>query len=242
MARQKSNNYGKKWVAIMVDILLVEDYAELNGLMETFLKREGYSVKGASSGEEALAFLKENKAKLVVLDVMLPVMDGFAVCSLIRKNSNTPIIFLSAKVDKEDKMNGFRLGADDYVEKPVDMDILCAKVKALMHRNYNLKKENTIIHSGALSIDKEAKQVFLRDKQVALTVKEYELLVLLAENPQKTLNKEYLFHQVWGMNSFSENQTLTVHIKTLRDKIEDNPKKPLRIKTIWGVGYQYEEI
>lgn len=98
------------------------------------------------------------------------------------------------------------------------------------------------LFSGALSIDKEAKQVFLRDKQVALTVKEYELLVLLAENPQKTLNKEYLFHQVWGMDSFSENQTLTVHIKTLRDKIEDNPKKPLRIKTIWGVGYQYEEI
>lgn len=226
----------------MVDILLVEDYVELNELMATFLTREGFVVKSTFSGEEALEFLATDKAKLVILDVMLPGMDGFAVCSSIRESSNTPIVFLSARVDKEDKMNGFLTGADDYVEKPVDMDILNARVKALMRRNYSLKQENVVIHSGALSIDKESKQVFLDNKEIAVTVKEYELLVLLVENPGKTLKKEYLFNQIWGMDSFSENQTLTVHIKMLRDKIEDDPKKPKRIQTVWGVGYKYEEV
>lgn len=169
-------------------------------------------------------------------------MDGFAVCASVRKNSNIPILFLSARVDKEDKMNGFLQGADDYLEKPIDMDLLCAKVKALMRRNYSLKQENTIIYSGALSIDKEAKQVFLNKRALSLTVKEYELLVLFAENPGKTLNKQYLFNQIWGMDSFSENQTLTVHIKMLRDKIEADPRKPQRIQTVWGIGYKYEEI
>lgn len=226
----------------MVDILLIEDYAELNELMTAFLTREGFVVKSTYSGEEALEFLESEKVKLIILDVMLPGMDGFAVCSAIRKNSNTPIIFLSARVDKEDKINGFIAGADDYMEKPVDMDILNVKVKALMRRNYNLKQENVVIHSGALSIDKESKQVFLDNKEIAVTVKEYELLVLLVENPGKVLNKEYLFNQIWGMDSFSENQTLTVHIKMLRDKIEDDPKKPKRIQTVWGVGYKYEEV
>lgn len=226
----------------LVDILLVEDHKELNELVRTFLERDGYVVKSVFSGEEATLFMSENKAKLVLLDVMLPGCDGFAICSAIRKESNIPIIFLSAKVDKEDKMNGFLLGADDYVEKPVDIDILSAKVKALMRRNYDLKKKNTVIHSGAISIDKEAKQVFFHNQEIMLTVKEYELLLLLAENPGKTLNKEYLFNEIWGVDSFSENQTLTVHIKMLRDKIEEDPKKPQRIQTVWGVGYKYEEI
>lgn len=226
----------------MVDILLVEDYAELNELVCTFLTRDGYQVKSVFSGEEALEFLKTDKAKIIILDVMLPGMDGFAVCSSIRERSNIPILFLSARVNKEDKMNGFLQGADDYVEKPVDMEILGAKIKALMRRNYDLRQENTVIHSGAISIDKESKQVFLDNKEIAVTVKEYELLIKLVENPGKTLNKEYLFNEIWGMDSFSENQTLTVHIKMLRDKIEEDPKKPVRIQTIWGVGYRYEEV
>lgn len=226
----------------MTDILLVEDHTELNELMRIFLEKEGYSVKGVCSGEEALEFLKTEKVKLIVLDVLLPKADGFAVCASVREISNVPVLFLSARVDKEDKINGFLQGADDYMEKPVDMDILSAKIKALMRRNYSLKRENTVIHSGAVSIDKEAKQVFLNNKEIPLTVKEYELLLLLAENPGKTLNKEYLFNRIWGKDSFSENQTLTVHIKTLRDKIEEEPKKPKRIQTIWGIGYRYEEI
>lgn len=226
----------------MKDILLVEDHEELNQLMRIFLEKEGYLVEGVLSGEEALEVLKTEKVKLIVLDVSLPKTDGFAVCASVRETSNVPVLFLSARVDKENKMNGFMQGADDYVEKPVDMDILSAKIKALMRRNYSLKQENTLIHSGAVSIDKEAKQAFLNNKEIPLTVKEYELLLLLAENPGKTLSKEYLFNRIWGIDSFSENQTLTVHIKILRDKIEEEPKKPKRIQTIWGIGYRYEEI
>ncbi len=226
----------------MIDILLVEDQQELNTLMCTFLEKAGYQGKGEFTGEEALQFFTEEKAKLVILDVMLPGMDGFAVCSAIREQSSVPILFLSARVEKEAQMNGFLLGADDYVEKPVDMDILLAKVGAFMKRNYDLKQKNTILGSGELSIDKDKRQVFLRHKELALTGKEYELLLLFVENPGKTLHKDFLFEKIWGMDSFSENQTLTVHIKTLRDKIEEDSKHPKRIQTVWGVGYKYEEI
>lgn len=226
----------------MTDILLVEDHEELNQLIRMFLAREGYLVQSVSSGEEALAYLAQEKAKLILLDVALPGIDGFAMCARVREKSDTPILFLSARVDKEDKMNGFLQGADDYVEKPVDMDILCAKIRALMHRNYDLRQEHALIHSGGLTIDREAKRVFLNGREIALTQKEYELLTLLAQNPGKTLSKEYLFGRIWGMDSFSEEQTLTVHIKMLRDKIEEEPKKPKRIQTVWGIGYRYEEI
>ena len=226
----------------MTDILIVEDHVELAKLIATFLERDGYQVSHVTSGEEALSFLAEEKAKLMLLDIMLPGLDGFAICDKVRRENNIPIIILSARADKEDKMNGFALGADDYMEKPVDVDLLSAKVGALMKRNYDLKQNNVIIKSGAISIDKEAKKVYLVDKELALTWKEYELLLLFVENPGKTLSKNYLFGNIWGADSFSENQTLTVHIKMLRDKIEENPKQPKRILTIWGVGYKYEEI
>lgn len=226
----------------MTDILIVEDHVELAKLIATFLERDGYQVSHVTSGEEALSFLAEEKAKLLLLDIMLPGLDGFAICDKVRRENNIPIIILSARADKEDKMNGFALGADDYMEKPVDVDLLSAKVGALMKRNYDLKQNNVIIKSGAISIDKEAKKVYLVDKELALTWKEYELLLLFVENPGKTLSKNYLFGNIWGADSFSENQTLTVHIKMLRDKIEENPKQPKRILTIWGVGYKYEEI
>jgi DNA-binding response OmpR family regulator len=226
----------------VVDLLLVEDNLELADLICTFLKKDGFSIINAPSGENALEFLEKDVAKIVLLDIMLPGIDGFTVCSSIRKNHNTPIIIMSAKVDKEDKINGFTLGADDYIEKPVDVDILSAKVSALMKRNYELKEKRTIINSGAISINKEANEVYFNGKLLNMTSKEFELLLLLVENPGKTLNKNYLFNKIWGEESFSENQTLTVHIKMLRDKIEENPKKPKRIVTLWGVGYKYEEI
>ena len=226
----------------MVDLLLVEDNLELADLICTFLKKDGFSIINVESGESALEFLEKDVAKIVLLDIMLPGIDGFTVCSSIRKNHNIPIIIMSAKVDKEDKINGFTLGADDYIEKPIDIDILGAKVSALMKRNYELKAKRTIINSGAISINKEANEVYLDGKLLSMTSKEFELLLLFVENPSKTLSKEYLFNKIWGLESFSENQTLTVHIKMLRDKIEENPKKPKRIVTIWGVGYKYEEI
>ncbi len=226
----------------MVDLLLVEDNLELAGLICTFLKKDGFSIINVESGEKALEFFENDVAKIMLLDIMLPGIDGFTVCSSIRKNHNIPIIIMSAKVDKEDKINGFTLGADDYIEKPVDIDILSAKVSALMKRNYELKAKRTIINSGAISINKEANEVYLDGKLLSMTSKEFELLLLLVENPSKTLRKDYIFNKIWGAESFSEDQTLTVHIKMLRDKIEENPKKPKRIVTLWGVGYKYEEI
>jgi DNA-binding response OmpR family regulator len=226
----------------MVDLLLVEDNLELAELICTFLKKDGFSIINVESGEKALELLEKDAFKIVLLDIMLPGIDGFTVCSTIRKNHNTPIIIMSAKVDKEDKMNGFTLGADDYIEKPVDVDILSAKISALMKRNYELKAKRTIINSGAISINKEANEVYLNGKLINITSKEFELLLLLVENPGKTLRKDYIFNKIWGVDSFSEDQTLTVHIKMLRDKIEDNPKKPKRIVTLWGGGYKYEEV
>lgn len=226
----------------MTDILLIEDNIQLAELIITFLEKDGFQVTAVANGEDALKYLQRNKAKLVLLDIMLPGMDGFAVCASIREASNIPIIIISARVEKEDKMNGFLLGADDYVEKPVDIDILSAKAGALMRRNYSLKSFNQVLCSGSISIDKETRQVFLKEKEITVTSKEYELLMLFVENPGKTLHKEFLFDRVWGMDSFSENQTLTVHVKMLRDKIEEDPKRPMRIITVWGVGYRYEEI
>lgn len=226
----------------MVDILLVEDNLELAGLIKTFLSQDGYLVTIVTSGEEAISFLETQSARLVLLDIMLPGMDGFYVCSKIRETSLIPIVIMSACVSKEDQINGFIQGADDYLEKPVDMDILKAKINALMKRNYELKTKNKILSSGSIHIDLDASCVFLDHTPIPMTGKEYELLTIFAKNPGKTLNKDYLFHQIWGADSFSENQTLTVHIKMLRDKIETDPKNPKRITTVWGVGYKYEEI
>ena len=209
----------------MADILLIEDNEELRNLIKAFLERGGYAVAAVSSGEEALGWLGRERAKLMLLDIMLPGMDGFALCDKVRKENNIPIIILSACTEKEDQMNGFSLGADDYVEKPVDMDILLARIGALIRRNYELKRQNTVIHSGGLIIDKDAKQVTLDGKTLSMTVKEYELLLLFVENPGKVLRKEYLFNRIWGADSFSENQTLTVHIKMLRDKIEKDSRQ-----------------
>lgn len=225
----------------MVDILVVEDNKELGELIVAFLKRDHYSIILAETGEAAMEYLKNDLFKLVLLDIMLPGIDGFSVCAALRETQDIPIIIMSAKIDKEDKIKGFMLGADDYITKPVDIDILSAKIGALMRRNYELKYKNTIISSGAISIDKIATKVYFNEKPLNLTVKEYELLLLFVTNPGKTLHKDYLFNQIWGADSFSENQTLTVHIKMLRDKIEELPKNPKRIMTVWGVGYKYEE-
>lgn len=214
----------------------------MSGLMGKFLTKDGYSVQCAYDGETALAVLADTKVRLVLLDIGLPGMDGFAVCADIRRRQDIPILILSALTDKENKINGFSLGADDYIEKPVDMDILRAKIAALFKRFYAVSDHPAVLHSGAVVINQDTMQVTFHGKPLSLTIKEYDLLLLLVENAGKTLSKEYLFSQVWGADSFSESQTLTVHIKMLRDKIEEDSKAPRRIRTVWGVGYRYEEI
>ena len=220
----------------MTDILVVEDNLEMAALLCDFLEAEGYSVKHCADGESALTAFQSEGARLVILDIMLPGLDGFAVCRKIRKNANTPIIIVSAKDEKDDKLNGLILGADDYIEKPYDIDILLAKIKGIFTWRY----QTNVLSDGFLKIDKTKRIAYKENTPLDLRQKEFDLLLLLAENSGKTLNKDYLFNQIWGFDSFSEPQTLTVHIKWLRQKIERNPKKPEHIVTVWGVGYRYE--
>lgn len=222
----------------MTDILIVEDNKELADLLCDFLRAENYTVSVAETGEKALSLYERYGARLVVLDIMLPGIDGFAVCKKIREDSNTPILIVSAKTDKEDKLNGLIAGADDYIEKPYDIDIMLAKIGGIFKRRYALDE----IIDGEIRINKVSNSVYKNNVKIEMTSKEFDLLSLLIENKGKTLTKEYLFNQIWGSDSFSEQQTLTVHIKWLRQKIEDDPKNPKHIQTVWGVGYKYESV
>ena len=223
----------------MADILIIEDQLEISRVLSDFLEREGYSCFSVRTGEDGLQYLDKNSVKLVVLDITLPQMDGFLVCNEIHQHRNIPTIILSAKTEKEDKLLGLELGADDYIEKPYDIELLIAKVNALYRRHY--RKDSTgLVVGGEIRIDTKARNVYVREQGVNLTVKEYELLLLLMENNGKTMNKNFLFDKIWGAESFSEPSTLTVHIKWLRDKIERNPKKPQYIQTVWGVGYRFD--
>ena len=221
-----------------MDILIVEDNRELAGLLCDFLRRENYTVSVAETGEKALSLYERYGARLLVLDIMLPGIDGFAVCKKIREESNTPILIVSAKTEKEDKLNGLHLGADDYIEKPYDIDIMLAKISGIFKRRYAVFE----IVDGDIRINKVSRVVYKNEVPLEMTAKEFDLFVLLIENRGRTLSKEYIFRQIWGSDSFSEQQTLTVHIKWLRQKIEDNPKNPKRIITVWGVGYRYESV
>lgn len=220
----------------MADIIVVEDDKEIGELLMDFLVAEGYDTYLAPTGEEALEVYEDEGAKLIILDIMLPGMDGLAVLSSIREMGNAPVIIVSAKNAKEDKLDGLNLGADDYVEKPYDIDILLAKIKGIFKRRYS--SEN--MTDGNITVDKTAHKIYLDGNEVAVTVKEYELLVYLMENKDKVIKKEELFNTIWGFDSESEPQTLTVHIKFLREKFEEDPKNPKRILTVWGVGYRFE--
>ena len=220
----------------MLDILIVEDNKEIGTLLCDFLKKENYIVSVADTGEKALELYEKYGAKLIILDIMLPGMDGFAVCSKVRENANTHILIASAKTEKEDKLKGLNLGADDYIEKPYDIDILLAKIRGIFKRRY---AQEEIIEDN-LKLNTVNRTLFVDDKEVNVTEKEFELLKLLMENKKVTLKKEYIFNTIWGSDSDSELQTLTVHIKWLRQKIEKDPKKPTHIITEWGVGYRFE--
>ena len=220
----------------MLDILIVEDNKEIGTLLCDFLRRENYTVSVVDNGEKALELYEKYGAKVIVLDIMLPGMDGFAVCSEIRETSNTHIIIASAKVEKNDKLKGLNLGADDYIEKPYDVDILIAKIKGIFKRKYGQEE----IVEGNIRLNTVHQTIYVDGQKKENTEKEFELLKLLIENKNVTMKKEYLFNNVWGSDSDSEIQTLTVHIKWLREKIEEEPKKPKHIITEWGVGYRFE--
>lgn len=222
----------------MLDILIAEDDKEIGSLLCEFLRKENYTVSVAQTGEKALKLYEKYGAKLIILDIMLPGIDGFAVCSKIRENSNTHILIASARTQKDDKLKGLNLGADDYIEKPYDMDILLAKIRGIFKRKYAREE----IIEGNIKLNTITNSLWVKGVETDITVKEFELLKLLMENKNVTLKKEYLFNAIWGSDSDSEFQTLTVHIKRLREKVEEDPKKPRHIITEWGVGYRFEQV
>ena len=220
----------------MLDILIVEDNTEIASLLCDFLRKENYVVSAVNTGEKAMDLYERYGARLIILDIMLPGMDGFAVCSKIRESSNTHILIASARTEKIDKLKGLNMGADDYIEKPYDIDILLAKIRGIFKRKYGQEE----LVEGNLRLNTVRQALYVDGGTTAVTEKEFELLKLLIENKNVTLKKEYLFNTVWGSDSDSEMQTLTVHIKRLREKIEAEPKKPIHIITEWGAGYRFE--
>ena len=219
----------------MTDVLIVEDDKELNMLLTDFLRTEGYIVTAVESGERAIQVFERYGARLVVLDINLPDISGFAVCSKLRENADTPILIISSRTDKEDKLNGLDLGADDYIEKPYDIDILLAKIKCIFKRRY----QRNMLSASGVTLNLADRSAEIDGKSVELAAKEFDLLALLIENQGKALKKEYLFSTVWGSDSDSELQTLHVHINRLRQKLGDDPKNAKRLLTVWGVGYKF---
>ena len=219
----------------MTDILIVEDDKELADLLTDFLREEGYVVSSVNSGERAVHLFERYGARLVVLDINLPDMNGFAICSKLRENTDTPILIVSSRTSREDKLNGYDLGADDYIEKPYDIDVLIAKIKGIFKRRY----QHDILSADGVTLNLADKTAVIDGKPVELPSKEFDLLALLIENQGKVLKKSYLFGTVWGSDSDSELQTLHVHINRIRQKLGDDPKNAKRLLTIWGVGYKF---
>ena len=225
----------------MTDILIIEDNEDLGGLIADFLRREGWSVTLTGSAEEGLELLDKETFKLLLLDIMLPGKDGFETLVEIRKTRSMPVIIMSAKNDDESMILGIEIGADDYVDKSVSIPVLTSKIKAIMRRTYEAPEDKQILSVDGITVDVGARTVYRDGKALAISGKEFDLLVYLMENRGKALRKETIFDNVWGESCFSELSSLSVYVSWLRDKIEDDPKKPKFIKTVYKVGYQFGE-
>lgn len=228
----------------MATILVVDDEQEIADLVEIYLTNDGFEVIKASNGVECLKQLQEHpEIKVIILDVMMPEMDGLEVCRRIRKNSNIPIIMLSAKTADMDKILGFGTGVDDYVTKPFNPLELTARVKSQLKRYQNINTaalSSQSITIGSLLIEKDAHRVTRNGEEIALTPIEFEILWLLASHPGRVYSTDEIFEQVWKEQVYEVNNTVMVHIRRLREKIELDSKKPELIKTVWGVGYKVE--
>ncbi|SEF68964.1 two-component system, OmpR family, alkaline phosphatase synthesis response regulator PhoP [Caloramator fervidus] len=224
-------------------ILIIDDELHIIELLKYNLEANGYKAFYALNGKEGLRLASEKKPDLILLDVMLPEMDGFDVCKEIKKNedtSNIPIIMLTAKSEEFDKILGLELGADDYITKPFSIRELLARVKAVLRRNNKQAKSNVVyIHDLKLDFDK--REVLKNGIKVDLTLKEFELLKLLVLNKGKVLTRDFLLDKVWGYEYYGETRTVDVHVRHLRQKIEDDDKNPKYIETVRGIGYKFKE-
>lgn len=228
----------------MSKILIIEDEVAIADLEKDYLELSGFEVVIENAGDTGLERALSEKFDLVVLDLMLPGMDGFEVCKKIREEQDIPILMVSAKKDDIDKIRGLGLGADDYMTKPFSPSELVARVKAHMARYDRLvssnQKSNDIVEIRGIKIDKTARRVYIDGEEKAFTTKEFDLLTFLAQNPNHVYTKEELFREIWDMDSIGDIATVTVHIKKIREKIEFDTANPQYIETIWGVGYRFK--
>ncbi|MDY5113454.1 MAG: response regulator transcription factor [Bilifractor sp.] len=227
----------------MSKILIIEDEESIAELEKDYLELSGFEVDIENEGDKGLKRALKTDYDLYILDLMLPVVDGFEICRKIREKKNAPIIIVSAKKDDIDKIHGLGLGADDYMTKPFSPSEMVARVKAHMARYDRLvssQPKNDIIEIRGIRIDKTARRVWVHGEEKTFTNKEFDLLTFLAENPNHVFTKEELFREIWNMDSVGDIATVTVHIKKIREKIEFNTAKPQYIETIWGVGYRFK--
>ena len=224
----------------MLKILLVDDDSNIRQLVNLYLQKEGFEVMMADRGDEALKMFKASPPNLILLDIMLPGMDGWQVCREVRKISNIPIIMLTAKDETFDKVLGLELGADDYVAKPFDMKELVARIKAVSRRFQAADApEKELVFLG-LTININQYTVMYMGKELEMPPKELELLYFLASHPGMVFTREQLLEQVWGYDYFGDSRTVDVHVKRLREKLTEGEKLGWQIKTVWGVGYKFE--
>ena len=228
----------------MSKILIIEDEEAIADLEKDYLELSGFEVEIQNNGDTGLQEALSKDFDLIILDLMLPGMDGFEVCKRIRDEKNVPILMVSAKKDDIDKIRGLGMGADDYMTKPFSPSELVARVKAHMARYDRLvgssPKNNDVVEIRGLRIDKTARRVYVDGEEKNFTTKEFDLLTFLSENPNHVFTKEELFRKIWGMESIGDIATVTVHIKKIREKIEYDSAKPQYIETIWGVGYRFK--
>lgn len=222
----------------MTDILIIEDDPEMGALIRDFLIKEGFSARLCASAETALALLPGENFGLVLLDVLLPGMNGFDTCAAIRAQRHLPILMMSALTDEESKLTGYANGADDYIDKPFSIKVLTAKIRALLRR-YSEPKQSDIIESCGIVLDAAARRVTKGGEELSLNAKEFELLRFMMQHEGEALPKETLFNKVWGVDCFTEPSTVSVHIRWLREKIEDDPNSPALIKTVPKCGYRF---
>ena len=223
-------------------ILVVDDEKLIVKGIRFSLEKDGMEVDCAYDGEEAVELAKQNEYDVVLLDLMLPVYDGYEVCQRIREFSDMPIIMLTAKGDDMDKILGLEYGADDYITKPFNILEVKARIKAILRRSSKAAREESasVLKAGELSMDRESRRVFIAEKEVNLTAKEFDLLELLLTNPGKVFSREKLLNVVWGYEYPGDVRTVDVHVRRLREKVEVNPSDPRYVYTKWGVGYYYK--
>ncbi|GEN88557.1 response regulator transcription factor [Oceanobacillus sojae] len=228
----------------MQSILIIEDEKDIAELERDYLEINGFQSDIAATGEEGLKLAAANSYSLILLDLMLPGIDGFDLCEKLRSTLDVPILMVTARKEDIDKIRGLGRGADDYIVKPFNPNELIARVKAHIARYDRLTKrdrKSNELHLKNLTIDHDSRRVFINGQEKTFSAKEYDLLYFLASNPNIVFTKEHLFEQIWGYDAIGDNTTVTVHIRKIREKIEENPSLPKFIETIWGVGYRFQE-